>query len=335
MTGMNETNQAILLLTVRFGASKADGIAPLGPAEYGQLASWLHRKDHEPSELLHHPEEVLFGWSDPTGRITTDRIKGLLNRGMAMGISLEKWLGSGLWILTRADSDYPDSLRKHLGQGAPSVLFGAGNRSLLHVGGLAMVGTRNITEEDRLFGEMIAKQAASEGFNVVSGGARGIDDIAMRSALEVEGTALAILSCGLLRASLAKRWRTAIRRDRLCLVSTFYPEAGFQIGNAMARNKYIYCLSDVALVVQSAKGEGGTWAGATENLKHQWAKLFVRSESQSDGLEALIGLGAMPLSIPSDSSRTGEWLRALLTARQPAKAGSSTESGQLPLDLYP
>jgi predicted Rossmann fold nucleotide-binding protein DprA/Smf involved in DNA uptake len=142
---------------------------------------------------------------------------------------------------------------------------------------------------------------------------------------------LGILSCGLLKASLSKKWRTAIKSNQLCLVSTFHPEAGFQIGNAMARNKYIYCLSDVALVVQSGKGEGGTWAGATENLKHRWAKLFVKAENQSDGLEALIGLGATPLSVPSENSRTDEWLRALLTAEQPAKAGSSTESGQIPL----
>ena len=36
------------------------------------------------------------------------------------------------------------------------------------------------------------------------------------------------------------------------LVSPFYPEAGFNAGNAMGRNRYIYTLADQALVIDSA-----------------------------------------------------------------------------------
>ena len=41
-------------------------------------------------------------------------------------------------------------------------------------------------------------------------------------------------------------------------------EAGFQVGNAMARNKYIYCLADYGLVVRSDEGKGGTWSDWSE-----------------------------------------------------------------------
>jgi len=322
---MNETNQAILLLTVRFGASKTDNVAPLGPAEYGRLAAWLHTNDHEPRDLLRHPEKALADWSDPKRRITKERIRLLLNRGMAMGVALEKWLGAGLWVITRADSDYPERLVKQLGQDRPPVLFGAGNKNLLNAGGLAMVGSRDITEADQAYTAMIAKQAASEGMNIVSGGARGVDETAMKSALEVEGTALGILSKGLLSAALSAKWRTHMKNRQLCLVSSFSPDAGWNTGNAMGRNKYIYCLSDYAVVVQSTKGSGGTWAGATENLRNHWTNLFVRSEKQSDGLKALIGLGALPLSLPPESTRSGEWLRALLTANQATIEGLHAE----------
>lgn len=37
----------------------------------------------------------------------------------------------------------------------------------------------------------------------------------------------------------------------LVLMSPFNPEAGFDVGNAMARNKYVYCLADAAVVVHS------------------------------------------------------------------------------------
>ena len=44
----------------------------------------------------------------------------------------------------------------------------------------------------------------------------------------------------------------------------------------MGRNKIVYALSDVAVVVSSASGSGGTWAGAIEAIKGGWVPVFVR-----------------------------------------------------------
>lgn len=44
----------------------------------------------------------------------------------------------------------------------------------------------------------------------------------------------------------------------------------------MQRNKYIYCLSDAAVVVHSSRNKGGTWHGAVESLKNEWTPLWVR-----------------------------------------------------------
>ncbi len=59
------------------------------------------------------------------------------------------------------------------------------------------------------------------------------------------------------------------------LISPYYPEAGFNAGHAMGRNKYIYCLSDTSLVIHSGK-TGGTISGAEENLKNNWVPLWVK-----------------------------------------------------------
>jgi predicted Rossmann fold nucleotide-binding protein DprA/Smf involved in DNA uptake len=53
----------------------------------------------------------------------------------------------------------------------------------------------------------------------------------------------------------------------LVLITPFNPEAGFNVGHAMARNRYIYCLADAAVVVSSAAGKGGTWSGALEDIE--------------------------------------------------------------------
>ena len=54
----------------------------------------------------------------------------------------------------------------------------------------------------------------------------------------------------------------------------------------MQRNKYIYCLSDKALVVHSGI-KGGTWEGAIENMKKQWVPIWVRRDSDGSGNTAL------------------------------------------------
>jgi predicted Rossmann fold nucleotide-binding protein DprA/Smf involved in DNA uptake len=71
------------------------------------------------------------------------------------------------------------------------------------------------------------------------------------------------------------------------LVSPFYPEAGFNAGNAMARNRYIYCLADTSLVVHSGK-KGGTLNGAEENLKKQWVPLWVKPTQDKDAANEIL-----------------------------------------------
>jgi predicted Rossmann fold nucleotide-binding protein DprA/Smf involved in DNA uptake len=122
---------------------------------------------------------------------------------------------------------------------------------------------------------------ALDGFNIISGGARGVDETSMLSALDAEGTAVGVLASGLLSAAISGKWRKYIKNNQLLLISIFYPDAGFNVGNAMARNKYIYCMSDAALVVHSGT-KGGTWTGALENLKKGYSLLWVKNNNDTN-----------------------------------------------------
>jgi predicted Rossmann fold nucleotide-binding protein DprA/Smf involved in DNA uptake len=64
----------------------------------------------------------------------------------------------------------------------------------------------------------------------------------------------------------------------------------------MGRNKYIYALADYALIVSSAFGKGGTWAGAVEALSRiKEIPVFVRSHPHiSEGNQQLYNQGAKP-----------------------------------------
>jgi predicted Rossmann fold nucleotide-binding protein DprA/Smf involved in DNA uptake len=311
---MDENKQAILLLSSYFGKSISEDYRPLTPTEYGRIAAWLHEHDYQPSDLFHRLDEVEEDWEDPKGKITIERLKYLLGRGLAMGLALDKWHSAGIWTVTRSEIEYPQRLKQHLGQQAPAVLFGVGNKQLLNAGGLSVVGSRSIDDADRQDTETVGKQAALEGFNLVSGGARGVDETAMLGAISVEGTALGILANDLLKAAVAGKWRNHLKSGQLALISSYYPEAGFSAGNAMGRNKYIYCLSDYALVIRSDEGTGGTWSGSNEVLRKGWVPLFVKSPSLAEGNIALEKLGANQITIPASESRDEEWLRAKLNS---------------------
>lgn len=270
--------QAVMLLTVAFGKADGPGTRPLTIREWARFAIWL--KDHglEPASLLAGDvPKLLSGWLDRS--ISVDRVQALLGRGAALAIALERWQRAGLWVLTRADPDYPERLKRRLRLESPPVLFGCGNRSLLNRGGIAVVGSRDAGEGDLAFSAQLGGQAAAEGQSIVSGGARGVDQAAMLGALEREGTAVGVLADSLLRSSTSPQFRPRILSGDLALITPFNPEAGFNVGHAMARNRYIYCLSDVAVVVSSTAGEGGTWSGAIEDLEAGWVPLWVRAAS--------------------------------------------------------
>ena len=141
------------------------------------------------------------------------------------------------------------------------------------------------------------------GGRVVSGGARGVDQIAMLSALEAGAVAVGIVADSLLRRSTERSAREWIADGRLLLLSPFRPDAPFDVGTAMGRNKLIYAMSDCVLVVSADHGKGGTWAGAKEELARPGrVPVFVRvSGSVPPGNSKLLELGAIPW--PADMSR--------------------------------
>lgn len=287
---INTNTQSILLLTSYFSKS-VGGAKPLSPTEWGRFAQWLNAHGKTPAELVTaEPHEVLKGWQDD--KIPLSRVGQLLERGHALALALEKWNRAGLWVLTRSDVDYPKALKHHLRNTAPPVLFGCGNPRLLNQRGISVVGARKANDADLAYASSLGEQIAMAGMTVVSGGARGVDEAAMQGGLKQEGSVIGIMADSLLSAALSSKWRDGLMNNNLVLVSPFFPEAGFNAGNAMARNKYIYCMSQAAVVVRS-ETKGGTWNGAIENLKKAWVPVWVKQdENPESGNSALVSQGA-------------------------------------------
>ncbi len=283
--------QAVLLLTAHLSRGDAKSAKPLTPAEWMRFSRRLEEKSLTPEKLMSGRfADHLEGLVDKV--ITRDRLEKLMDRGVALALSMEKWSRAGLWVMTQVDSDYPERLKKLPEESAPAVLFGCGKRNLLSKGGLAVVGSRKAGKGDLEYAQALGALAANNGHSIVSGGASGIDEAAMLGALAAEGTVVGVLSHGLLRACTDRKYLNHIMEQNLVLLSTAHPDAGLDKDAAMERNRYIYCLADAAFVVHSGK-TGGTWNGANENLKKQWVPLWVKRTSDKEaGNQAIADAGA-------------------------------------------
>ena len=333
--------QAVLLLTVSFGKLGPAEAKPLSTKEWARFAIWLRDHDLKPSSLLKGTlDDLLSDWTDRA--ITLSRLESLLNRGALLGLLLEKWQRAGLWVIARSDPDYPDRLKRRLKFEAPPILFGCGNKMLLKKGGIAVVGSRNATEEDIAYTNNLGAEAADQGYSIVSGGARGVDQSAMLGALECEGTAIGVLADSLLRSATSAKYRKYLMASDLALVSPFNPEAGFNVGNAMARNRSIYCLADTAVVISSTPNKGGTWNGAIEDLEARWVPLWVKkSGEEKSGNPQLIKRGGrcLPENLSSlgnlfdDSSVNGATTSSSSTPPSPVllQAAVRTEPAEPPV----
>ena len=316
--------QAILLLTAPLLAGRdKPSVQPLTASEYRRLAGRLRELQRQPADLLESDSrDVLKECRLDSG---SDRLDRLLGRGFLLSQAVERWQARAIWVLSRADAGYPLRFKKRLGEDAPPILYGCGDASILNTGGLAVVGSRNVNESLIEYTEGVGRLAAESQRTLVSGGARGIDQAAMRGALGAGGCVAGVLGDSLERAAVRREYRDALMGGRLVLACPYDPSARFQVGHAMQRNKLIYALADAALVVNSDYERGGTWTGAVEQLdKLKFVPVFVRIEGEvGKGLADLRERGARSWPNP----RTPESFEACLDGHvDPKSDGSRPEA---------
>jgi predicted Rossmann fold nucleotide-binding protein DprA/Smf involved in DNA uptake len=307
--------------------------APLSLAEWGRIATRLRQAGlSRPGALLRVDGDFWEAAALEPGVLA--RLQSLLAREGAWDIEMERLAGRGIGALTMADPAYPRRLRNRLRSQAPPVLFGAGAWDLLERRALAVVGSRDVDEDGGAFAEAVGVRCAAEGLAVVTGGAKGVDHIVMRAALESGGAGIGILAGDLERAAQRSDARQAMEDGRLLLLSPFHPRSGFTVVKAMGRNKLVYAVAEWGLVVASAHGRGGTWTGAREVLRHGWVPLFVRDgPSVPDGNRELLRPAAQPFP-PLETlgeETLASWLaRAISSAHE---SGGAAWDGEQ--DLFP
>ena len=256
---MRGAERGFLLLSSCLGSPERK---PLTTAQLRTLTdrSWqmeapIGERELEASDLL------ALGY----GKEMAQRILDLLSEEALLDRYLSRGARAGCQPLTRVSEGYPLILRKRLGLDSPGVLWCRGDLSLLHRPMIGLVGSRDLQEQNRNFAAEAGRQAALQGYVLVSGNARGADRTAQESCLRHGGQVICVV---------ADELSIHPEQKNILYISEDGFDAGFSAQRALSRNRVIHALGEKTLVAQSASGMGGTWDGAVKNLRFGWSKVF-------------------------------------------------------------
>lgn len=221
--------------------------------------------------------------------------KGQMNNYAFM---VEDLLNQGYEIIDIRSPLYPKTLKANMKYNSPLILYIKGNKELLHMSSVAIVGSRRANDISLQFTDTIAQIATTRGEVTVSGYAKGIDQQALDSTLKYMGKSIVVLPQGITTfgTGLKKLYKEIIAGNILVL-STFHPKAPWSADLAMARNTIIYALADMVYVAQSEE-KGGTWSGVCNGLKNN-RSIYVRlpEVNEKSANKLLIQKGAKPIDI--------------------------------------
>jgi DNA processing protein len=180
----------------------------------------------------------------------------------------------------------------------PLALIVKGDISILNNPSLAIVGTRNPTPYGvRIAGDFAAGFVDRE-WQIISGGAYGIDTAAHRGALVAEGRTIAVIASGIDVQYPAGNARLF---DEICengaIVSEVMPGVVAMPHRFLTRNRLIAALSLSTLVVEAAFRSGSlrTARDAAELMRPVMAIPGPISSPSSEGCHRLIGERAAEL----------------------------------------
>ena len=283
-----DSSRAALLLTNRLVSLD---VKPMTAREFWQLVDRV-----DPGDLL---DDDAAGIAQRTGLSLDEglRLRTLLDAATALSFEQERLHDGGVSLVSALDDQFPALLRQQLRAACPPFLLVAGPIRWLDQPGLGVVGSRDSSEAPLETARRSAELAATKGWTLVSGLARGVDQVAMEGAMAAGGMVIGVPADGILRASRNSEIRSRVHDGELCIASPYAPNSPFRVGNAMGRNKIVYALSRVTFVVSADEGSGGTWAGAKEALDKNYAPVAVWvGTGAKDGNHALVARGATPIT---------------------------------------
>ena len=192
------------------------------------------------------------------------------------------------------NSQYPDALRKI--KNPPKQLYLEGNIELLNKNSIAIIGSRNCSENGKILAKKFAKELVEQGLTIISGMAKGIDSHAHIETLNNNGNTIAVLGNGfnnIFPKENINLYRKIIESNGL-IISEYPPNVKAKSEFFLERNRIVSGLSIGILVIEAAYRSG---TSVTARIaKEQGKKIFVLPHEIGDihgvGTNNLIRKGA-------------------------------------------
>jgi DNA processing protein len=198
-----------------------------------------------------------------------------------------EWETQGIHLVTLLDDEYPGQLLTI--HQRPPFLFYRGTLQADDAGGVAVVGTRQPSEEGARSAGEIATGLARRGVPVISGLAAGIDTAAHKGALGAGGRTVAVIGTGLNRAYPSENadLQAELGNSHL-VISQFWPNASPSKTSFPMRNAVMSGYAAATVVVEAAWRSGARMQArlALQHgrpvfllkslLQHDWAREYAK-----------------------------------------------------------
>ncbi len=208
-------------------------------------------------EYFSDPEDICYAKGESLEEDLSLLLKKLQNRDVAQAEEILRLCRrKNIRVLTYGDAQYPRRLRAI--EDPPLVLY---YRGVLpdfdSVPAIGVVGTRKATAYGLSIARRLSSQIAACGGLVISGGASGIDAVAMQGALTQDCPVVGVLGCGVdVVYPKSNRQLFSAVAEEGCLLSEYPPGTPGLPWHFPRRNRIISGLSKGVLVVEAPEKSG-------------------------------------------------------------------------------
>lgn len=278
---MTAREQGYLLLTAGLGEPERK---PLTLPQLDKVAAAVRRMAVPKEDRELEIRDLLSAGLDEE---LSQRVLHLLDGEKLLRRYLKKAKAAGCCPLTKITDAYPERLLGRLEKHAPASLWAKGDIRLLQRPAVGLVGSRDLQWDNLRFAYEVGKQAALQGYVLISGDARGADSVAQDACLEHGGCVISIIPGELEKQRAGKR-RLYLSEDGFDLP--------FTPARALQRNRIIHALGKKTFVAQCDLNKGGTWDGTRNNLRRRLSPVWCYDDG-SAAVKELSRLGAGLISM--------------------------------------
>jgi DNA processing protein len=252
-----------------------------------------------------NPEELWLASQSDLAKKLDPKIAGLIfeaREKYSPEEEIAKLQKFDIGYVTYYDREYPPLLKEL--PDCPMILYVRGEIKALSKKGIGVVGSRKYSNYGKIVASTLSAECTAGGLSIISGLALGIDAFAHEAALQVGGTTVGVLGCGLDKIYPISNYQLGRRviESSGAIISEFPLGTPPMKQNFPARNRIIAGLSLGVLVIEAAIQSGAliTAYQALEYNREVFAIPGNITSESSAGTNKLLKEGARLVTSASD-----------------------------------